>query len=340
MKQFFLLTLAIFAFAACSDDDDDNNTDVGIDFSSTVFTTNNSDGNIRYYEVDNSGTANGGAEISTTSTAADGVFYDESSDQLIQASRSSLGLDILSDISLAEINGSIGLELFQANVMNSPRETAVTDDFIVVADSDDVDGDASTPDGSLYIFSRSGDNVTLRNVIATNFKLWGITFIGNDLYAVVDADNELAVFTNFLDNTSNAELFASKRVVLSGIVRTHGLDYDSSTNTMIMTDIGDAMNTADDGGFHIIQNFSNIFDDALNGGIISLDDQIRVSGPSTLMGNPVDVAYDGVNDVVYIAEAGNGGGRLLSYTNATAGGDLQPETNIEVASISSVYLQD
>lgn len=133
-------------------------------------------------------------------------------------------------------------------------------------------------------------------------------------------------------------LMPSKRVVIEGIVRTHGLDYDQTSNTMVMTDIGSASNTTDDGAIHIIPTFMTKFDSAADGGTISLTDQIRISGASTLLGNPVDVAYDGDTDIVYVAEAGNGGGRILGFSNATQGGNLTPEFNMDMTAASSVFL--
>jgi len=249
-----------------------------------------------------------------------------------------MGVDVIVDASTSISEGTAMAETFGAGDMASPREAAVNGNFIVVADNADVDGDDQTLDGRLFIYSRSASGVSLRNTITTDFKLWGIIFIGDDLYAVVDADDELAVFNDFLSNTTDATLSANKRVVIEGIVRTHGLTYDSGSNTMIMTDIGSAANTDDDGGFHIIENFSSQFDAAADGGMIAVGNQIRVAGSNTMLGNPVDVAYDGENDIVYIAEIGNGGGRLLSFNDAKTGGNLTPTSNVASSKVSCVYL--
>ena len=309
-----------------------------MNFDNTIFTSNNTDGNVRYYSVNSSGDITGGEEVMTTSTAADGIYYDSSADEIIQASRSDMGVDVIVDASTSISEGTAMAETFGAGDMASPREAAVNGNFIVVADNADVDGDDQTLDGRLFIYSRSASGVSLRNTITTDFKLWGIIFIGDDLYAVVDADDELAVFNDFLSNTTDATLSANKRVVIEGIVRTHGLTYDSGSNTMIMTDIGSAANTDDDGGFHIIENFSSQFDAAADGGMIAVGNQIRVAGSNTMLGNPVDVAYDGENDIVYIAEIGNGGGRLLSFNDAKTGGNLTPTSNVAISKVSCVYL--
>ncbi|MGB1206125.1 MAG: hypothetical protein ACPG5B_10795 [Chitinophagales bacterium] len=336
MKKLTLLMFVFFAIASCTDKDDDD--DDSMNFENTIFTSNNTDGNVQYYTVNSSGDITDGTVVETMSTAADGVYYDSSADEIIQASRSDLGVDVIVDASASISDGTATAETFGAGDMTSPREAAVSGNFIVVADNADADGDDQTLDGRLFIYSRTSSGVSLRNTITTDFKLWGITFIGSDLYAVVDADNELAVFNDFLSNTADATLSASKRVEIEGIVRTHGLTYDSGSNTMIMTDIGSAANTEDDGGFHIIENFTSQFNGATNGGMIAVGSQTRVSGSNTMLGNPVDVAYDGDNDIVYIAEIGNGGGRLLSFNDAKTGGNLQPTSNIAISKVSCVYL--
>ena len=330
-----LLVGIAFSISSCDKDDvkDTDNESVTM-----LYTSNNANGDVSQYEFN----ADGNVEITTfttPSTAADGIYYDKEDDAVIQASRSSLTLEGFMNISdVLETGINLGIDLLGTDKMMSPREMAVNGKFYVVADNMDVDGNTATPDGRFFIYEKSSQGFSLRNVITTDIKLWGITFIGSDLYAVVDADDEVAVYKNFLSNSSNAMVMADKRVVVEGIVRTHGIAYDASSGTMVMTDIGSATNTQDDGGFHIIKNFMTKFNGVANGGMIALNDQITVTGSSTLMGNPVDVAYDGTKDIVYIAEAGNGGGRILAFANASAGGNMTPNFNSSLSAASAVYL--
>ncbi|MCK7591106.1 hypothetical protein M0G43_11015 [Subsaxibacter sp. CAU 1640] len=336
IKLLSLLMVISIASFSCSNDDDSGNQNPEPSMT-RLFTSNNSNGNITYYDVTDFSNITT-TTLLTTSTAADGIFYDPNGDVVLQASRSGLNLEAFTDISALTTNTAITANIIGSADMQSPRETAVSGNIVVVADNADVDGDTNTPDGRFYVYQSNGTQFTLRNTITVDFKVWGITFIGNDLYAVVDADNELAVFNNFLNNTSNTALSASKRVVVEGIVRTHGLTYDSSNGTMIMTDIGDAANTQDDGGFHVISNFIAKFSAVSNGGTLAVGQQVRVAGSNTLMGNPVDVAYDASTGTVFIAEAGNGGGRILAFNNIGTGGNLSPVVNNSLAAASSVYL--
>lgn len=78
--------------------------------------------------------------------------------------------------------------------------------------------------GCLYILKFNG-SLTRRKIITTDFTLWGVEFVGDDLFAVVGKTNQLTVYTNFtVMNTTNATVSASKKIAIEGIVKTHGLD--------------------------------------------------------------------------------------------------------------------
>lgn len=314
---------------------DDNEKDV-TPSTVSIYTTNNSDGNINIYNVSGSSTTT--TTLSTSSTAADGAYFDGSSVYQVSRSKNGIeGFDVMADVSVGGVL-DVSASLTGSNDMSSPRELAVNGNMYVVADNADADGNADTKDGRLFIYQKSGNSFTLRNTITTDIKLWGITFVGNDLYAVVDTENKLAVYTNFLSNMSSTSLSASKTVAFEGLVRTHGLTYDSMTGTMILTDIAAASDPESDGGIHVVNDFMSKFNSASDGGTIALSDQIRISGSNTKLGNPVDVAYDGQAGVIYIAEAGNGGGRILAFSNFGSGGNLTPTMNESLAAASSVYL--
>ncbi|WP_299096649.1 hypothetical protein [uncultured Winogradskyella sp.] len=331
-----LVIMVSFLATSCSDDDSNNNGDDG---TISLFASNNSDGNITVYDVTSSQSITSKTLI-TTSTAADGVYYNSNTESVFQASRSGNNLEGFMNVDDLVSGSVINVGVTGTSDMMSPREVAVNGNLFVVADNADVDGDTNTPDGRLYVYTMSNGSFSLRNVITTNFKLWGITFNGNDLYAVVDATNELAIFTNFLSNTSTTTLSASKRIVIEGIVRTHGITYDAGSDVLVMSDIALASNGQDDGGFHVIENFTNKLNATSNGATLALSSQTRVAGSSTLLGNPVDVAYDADSQTVYIAEAGNGGGRILAFNNIGSGGNLAPFFNSALASASSVYLSN
>ncbi|AWV97217.1 hypothetical protein [Arcticibacterium luteifluviistationis] len=331
LKMTLGMILGTAVFLTSCDDDDKDATPSMV----SVYTTNNSDGNINIYISGSSMTM---TTLTTSSTAADGAYFDGTSVYQVSRSKNSIeGFAVTADASLGGVL-DVSASLTSTSDMTSPRELAVNGDMYVVADNADADGNADTKDGRLFVYQKSGNNFTLRNTITTDIKLWGITFIGNDLYAVVDTENKLAVYTNFLSNMSSTSLSASKTVAIEGLVRTHGLTYDSMTGTMVLTDIAAASDPENDGGIHIINDFMSKFNGVASGGTIALSDQIRISGSNTKLGNPVDVAYDGQAGVLYIAEAGNGGGRILAFSNIGSGGNLTPSMNQSLAAASSVYL--
>lgn len=335
---FKLLSICALTFTtlSCSDDDTQPMMEEEDQTSVRLFTSNNSDGNISILDVTNISNVQSKTLI-TTSTAADGVYYDASTDAVFQASRSNLNLEGFYNVDMLLNNTTATIDISSTTDMESPREVAVSGDYYVVADNSDVDGDSNTPDGRLFVYQKTSNNFVLRNTITTNFKLWGIVFSGADLYAIVDTTNQLAVFNNFLSNTTDQTLMASKTISIEGIVRTHGIALDG--NTMVLTDIGVASGTATsatDGAFHIISDFSSKFNNTANGGTLALSEQVRVEGSSTLLGNPVDVAYDATTNTVFIAEAANG--KILAFNNIGSGGNLNPVLDYNLASASAVYL--
>ena len=224
------------------------------------------------------------------------------------------------------------LTLSSSADLNSPRDIAVSADGSVYVVSDN-------GDNAFYVYTRTNGEFTLRNTLQAEFDVWGIEFVGADLYAVVDNSSDIAVYNNFLSNTTDATIVADARVTFEGIVRTHGLAFDG--NTMILTDVGVASGAgADtDGAFHVVTNFVSKFNGAGDGGTVTLDAQSRVSGALTLLGNPVAAEYDAEADIVYIAERANSGGLVLSFDNATTlSGNVGPNLNAAVRGASSLYL--
>ena len=335
IKLFSLFALTSIAFTSCSDDDDNNgNTGNEATVSTRLYTSNNADGNITYYDVTDMSNITATSLI-TASVAADGVYYDGSSDTVIQASRSGLALEGFANATTQASGTTVTAAIAGTTDMVSPREVAVNGNFYVVADNSDVDGDATTADGRLFIYEKSAGLFTLRNTITTDFKLWGIVFNGSNLYAVVDTTNGLAIFNDFLSNSIDATLSASKRIEIGNIVRTHGITYDANTDTAILTDIGDAT-IGTDGGIHIINDFTTKLDAMADGESIPFTDQTIIKGADTLLGNPVDVAYDSETETIFVADAKNG--KILAFNNIGTGGNIAPVVNNDLVFASAVYL--
>jgi len=123
-------------------------------------------------------------------------------------------------------------------------------------------------------------------------------------------------------------------VAFQGLLRTHGLDFENGI--MVLSDIGE-VESATDGGLHIIQNFEEKFNAAQNG-FVALEEQFRISGDNTLLGNPVNVVYNSAYNVIFVAEAANNGGKILAFNDATSvSGNISPDLQYDMPGVSSVF---
>ncbi|WP_124979991.1 YncE family protein [Nonlabens xiamenensis] len=332
-----ILMIALLAgavsFTSC--DDDDNVNEERFD-RAELYATSTSNGNVTVYDFSESNDVTT-TSLTTTSTNNEGIAYNPDQNELYVASRSNNTLSAFVGIEDLLTGGVTAITGATSNVdFSSPRALAYQGNSIVVADN---------ANNTFFVYTRTASGLQLRNTFDINFPVWGIEFVGNDLYAVVDVSSDLAIFNNFLNNTTDGSLAATKRITIEGIVRTHGIAYDAQDDLLIMTDIGEASGAGSDtdGGFHLISNAVSKIGAVADGGTLAVaGNQIRVAGSATLMGNPIDVTYDTNTDTVFIAEIANGGGRILGYSNASAGGNLTPTVNNTLAGASSVdfYQED
>lgn len=318
-----LLSVALF-LNSCSDDDD---AVLGQFDRAELFATSNANGDITVYDFSDDGNVQT-TTLTTSSTDNEGIQYNPVTDELFVNSRSNFSLNVYTGIfnQIDGLSGAATGEIEGTPDFDSPRALAVNGNSIVVSDNGD---------STFYVYTRSASGVVLTNEFDIDFPVWGVEFVGNDLYAVVDQSGDLAVFTNFLSNTTDGPLPASKTITIDGIVRTHGIAYDATDDVLILTDIGDA-SSATDGGFHIIGGAIAKINAVPNGGNLTVaGNQIRIAGANTLLGNPVDVTYDEETETIFIAEKANGGGRILGF-DAMANGNVAPIVNNMLAGASSV----
>ena len=359
MKHIFtkisMLSLALLSLSSCDNDDysedpiaiatcDDgimNGTETGIDCGgscapcavpvtpgrrSELYVTNTNASNPSIFKYSISGDSL--VTFTTNSTVTEGIYYNAASDLLVQAAAMPSGVLQAFSGTSALNTSTLTADFTSSADLTSPREIAVIGDTYVVSDNSD---------NTFYVYTLNGSSFSLTATVDIQFPVWGIAFRGNDLYAVVDGpgSNELAVFADFAANATTGTLNPTKRVTIEGIVRTHGLTYDGNDDVMIMTDIGSAADANNDGGFHMISNFSTKFDALSDGEVLPLSMQVRVAGSNTMMGNPIDVAYDSETDAVYISEVGNG--KVLGFTSIGTGGNLTPSFSKDLAGASSIY---
>lgn len=334
MKKTIISSVLLSAMMfSCSDDSnssaDIQNRSAKKEFK--LFTSSNTSGKVSITDLNSATTSS----FTVASTDADGAFYFNDSDEFIFASRSNNRIELYADVSeaLATNAASLTLATSSTSDFNNAREIAVLGDKIVVTQ------DQNTANGNtnkLLVYERTATGISLLNSYTVNFKVWGIHLEGETLFAVADLTSDLIVFDNFFANASGA-ILPSKRVSIAGLVRTHGITYSKRSNTLVLTDVGSAA-SATDGGVIIIKGFTDVLAATMNLGTIGMDSQIRIYGPATSLGNPVDVAYDYITKQIFVAERLNGGGKVLTFNAPDANADLAPSSSRAEAGVTSVFL--
>jgi len=312
---------------ACSGELYFQDAQVAADVDAKVFVSSNNSGTVGLY-----GFTEGGNMTLSTFPAwdadADGIYYDEAKDQVIQLNRSTNRLNIYNDVASSLATGS--------NPINGPasssdfsngREIAVSGNSVVVAQDANGGNDNSN---KFAVYTVAANGFTFVKSLPTSINLWGITFAGSDLIAIIDNSSDVAVFNNFLDLTGTVS--PSRVITVDGIVRTHGLTYDVANDIMVLTDVGSGA-VADDGKIVFVRNWSAVSAD----GRVSLAEQIVIAGPNTFLGNPVDVAYNHTDGLIYVAERANGGGRFLTFTVPQSSGNPSPVINEFFQGASAVH---
>lgn len=105
----------------------------------------------------------------------------------------------------------------------------------------------------------------------------------------------------------------------------HGIDYDSQSDSLVISDVGSAAD-ASDGKLYVISGAK------MAEGITDVD--VNISGPLSQLGNPVDLMLSNGN--VYVAEKSNG--LVLRFDNIlnSPSGDITPDYSAPFVAPESV----
>lgn len=244
---------------------------------------------------------------------ADGIYYDQPNDILYQLNRTNDRIDVFTAV-LANLDagGSPMMAASSTSDFMNGREIAVSGNKLVVAQ------DGPTNRLIVYDITPSTGAISLDRIFDVSFNLWGIHLDGSTLYAVKDNSNELAIFYNFANNSAGS-ITEDRSIAIENLVRTHGITYNPDEDYMLLTDIGDA-GSASDGFIVAIPDFSDKIDDNM----ISAEEQIRVGGGTSMLGNPVDIAFDATQRRIYVAERAKNGGMVLAFRMPIFSGGIAP----------------
>jgi sugar lactone lactonase YvrE len=190
--------------------------------------------------------------------------------------------------------------------------------------------------GDIKVFDASATGDTAPLFVVTDLggaPAWDIAYhaAGDRLFAA-GTDGRVRVFDALL-TTEGSD--GPARVITptrddgdSSAVNLHGIHYDAASDTLLVSDIGDAM--VDDDGFIFV-----IADAKAADGLVEA--QAVLGGDATQLGNPVDLAFDGAD--LYIAEKANSA--VLRYDGALGlrgRVDAPADAAIAVTNPESVHL--
>ena len=335
----FVCLTAAFSLTSCDTDPVDANTtnDSESDLSvlsraplngTSVYVSSNTSGVLGIFDISTGLMSPTLKSINVPYADADGVEYDGNRDAVYQVNRTDQRLVALSNISATSDGDAITPTAMGPSTFTNGRGSAIYNNKVVVADD--------VIPGKLASYHVNANNISDFREYNVGFKVWDVAVTGKDLYAIEDLTNILAYYKNF-HNAQSGDLSPTSEVSIEGLVRTHGINYDASTDTMILTDIGSASGlptSATDGALVVIQNFTQKLNAAGNGGMIMLSDQIRIAGDMTQLGNPVDVALSSSKNAIFVAERAQQ--KFLVFSIPTESCNCAPIYSTAFAGASSV----
>lgn len=170
---------------------------------------------------------------------------------------------------------------------------------------------------SVFGSTAAGDVPPLAETV-TSARPWDLDYDNvSDRLFVALTDGTVAVYDNYVsggfDATPARIITPSDEAQATISVNLHGIVYDRSVDRLVLSDVGDAA-IADDGAIFVIDNAS------IADGNVAVSRQI--SGPATLLGNPVDIVLSGTD--LRVAEKSNDA--VLVFSNIYGGdsGDIAP----------------
>lgn len=198
------------------------------------------------------------------------------------------------------------------------------------------ENNATTPAVLVFSACASG-NVAPLATLTTVGRPWDMDYdaVTDQVFAAL-TNGTIAVFYNVVDRIQSGDAFTAPDAVITPAVggvpfvapsNIHGIDYDPQSDSLIVTDVGSAAD-ATDGKIFVIPAAS-----AATG---NTNIVVNIQGPATLLGNPVDIAFDGKD--LYVAEKSND--RILRFNNIleSAGGDIAADAEFNFVKPESIAL--
>jgi len=226
------------------------------------------------YDIDEN---NGGVMAVDTLAGMDNMDAVGAGSRLITGTNAGIiapkGIEIIEDLDLFLIanNGAANIKGFSLDAEGDATPLFVIDDFGGVG-------------GSVWDIHYDAESDTLFAAGTT-----GTVFVYGD-------------FSNSMGATLTNSIVPADESGTQISINLHGVDYDAASDTLILTDVGAADNNTDGQIFTIAEAMMASGNTPV---------AARIMGAATMLGNPVDVVFDGSS--IYVAEKAND--MVLRYDN-------------------------
>ncbi|WOI36441.1 hypothetical protein R1T43_14710 [Alteromonas sp. CI.11.F.A3] len=211
-------------------------------------------------------------------------------------------------------------------------DVSSNDNLIFVADID-----ATAPGVRIFSTCAAGNVAPLLSLTAFNgASPWDVDYdAATDQAFLALTNGTVAVFEDVVRklNSGMDTIDGEDRLItpaMSGTAVTaptniHGIDYDAQSDSLVISDVGSAAD-ATDGKLYVIPGAGNA------SGLTDMS--VSISGPLSLLGNPVDLMLS--NGHVYVAEKSNNA--VLRFDNILnqASGDMAPSYSVSFTAPESV----
>lgn len=260
---------------------------------------------------------------------ANGILFNAFSGTVFQVSRKNKNIrtfKVNTDGSLAQANSFVDEGLLSAREMAYDR----TRDVLYVS---------SNIDSAIYVYTKASTltgTVVAYKKLKLNGQPWGIHLDNNRLFVVIGlARAEVQLFEE-ISELAVGNISATKKITITGAVRLNGITYSADRNVLLLTDIVEATSTGfdTDGAIYIIKDADAQF--AAGGKAVSPSSTIK--GLNTLLGNPVDIAWDDrtTKDLIYVAE--KAGRKILTFKYADNGNVKPAVIAVLTSSPEAIFL--
>ena len=191
---------------------------------------------------------------------------------------------------------------------------------------------ANNGNGTVGIFGKHSDFsnpvATMSLAAATDGgPTWDLDYDPTNDRLFVTKGASVLVYDNYLAGDP-ATATPDREISVNNGVFLHGIVYDAVNDALLLSDVGSGMVT-DDGQIFVVENASTADGD------VTAD--VRITNSATnMLGNPVDVAYDGTN--LYVAEKSNNLVVRFDNIRSATSGAIDFDDSVTVTAPESISL--